>query len=129
MAVARNRDRDGDLLSMVGIGEAVGAQQMIYVEMLSFRGSPDNITPKPSAACRVKILDVVNRTRLFPPPDAEKAWQDVAVQSPPVSTELYQSDQGRRQIEQLMAKMLGDQIAKLFYEHIPDEVGTRLQSR
>lgn len=129
MALAYNRDRESDLLSIGEIGRAVGAEQVIYVEMLSFRGSPDNVTPRPSAACRVKVLDVVNRERLFPPPDAEKAWQDVVVQCPPVSPELYQSNQGRREIEQMLAALLADHITKLFYDHIPDELGSRLESK
>lgn len=129
MALVRSQDREGQLLSMQAIGEAVGAEQLIYVEILSFRGSPDNVTPQPSAACRVKVIDVVNHTRLFPAPDAERGWQDVAVKSPAVSPELYQSTQGRRQIEQMLATLLGDQVTKLFYEHIPDEIGTRLETR
>ena len=68
MAVVRNRDREGQLMSIDTIGEAVGAEQVIYIEMISFRGSPDGYSPRPSAACRLKMIDVPNRTRLFPPP-------------------------------------------------------------
>ncbi len=129
MAMVRSRDREDDLLSMEEIGEAVGAEQIIFVKMASFRGSPDNITPQPSAACLVKVIDVVNRRRLFPAPDAEREWREVVVQTPTVSPELYQTNQGRRQIEQMLAQYLGRDIARLFYEHIPDEVGTRLNTR
>jgi hypothetical protein len=126
MSVVRNRDREGQLMSIDTIGAAVGAQQIIYIEMLSFRGSPDGYSPKPSAACRLKMIDVPNRTRLFPPPTAEQPWFSVEVTSPAISPELYQSTGGRRQIESILAALLGDQVGKLFYKHVPDELGTRL---
>ncbi len=128
LAVARSRDRDGKLLSMGTIGDMVGAEQIIYIEMLSFRGSPDNRTPRPSAACRLKVLDVVSRIRLFPHPGGEAEWENVIAMAPTVSPELYRNSQGRRQIEQMLSLALADQVAKLFYKHIPDEIGSRLQS-
>ena len=129
MALARDRDREGALLSIEQIGEAVGAEQVIYIEMISFRGSPDGATPRPTASCRLKILDVANRTRIFPAPDANHGWQDVMVTSPAISPELYQSRAGRRDIQRLLSLLLADRIAKLFYPHIPDEIGSRLDPR
>jgi hypothetical protein len=126
MALSRNQDREGKLMSMGALGEAIGAEQLIYIEMLSYRGSPDNVTPRPSAACRLKVIDVVNKTRVLPGPDAEKAWQEIIVQGPPVSPELYRSSAGRREIEQLLAAAIADKVTKLFYKHIPDELGSRL---
>ncbi len=126
MALSRNQDREGKLMSMGEIGEAVGAEQLIYIEMLSYRGSPDNVTPRPSAACRLKVLDIVNKVRLFPVPGAEKDWQEIIVQGAPVSPELYRSSAGRRQIEQMLAAEIADKVTKLFYKHIPDELGSRL---
>ncbi len=129
MALARTRDREGNLLSMQAIGEASRAEQILYVEMLSFRGSPDNETPRPSAAVRVKIIDVMNLVRLFPPADGVAKWEEVLVVGPPVSPDLYQSNHGRRQIEQMLAGLVGDRVAKLFYRHVPDELGSRLNSQ
>jgi hypothetical protein len=104
----------------------VGAQQVIYLEMTSFQGSPDGYSPRPTAACRLKMIDVSNRTRLFPEQTSETSWFPVTVVSPPVSPELYTSTEGRRQIETVLAVLLGDQVGKLFYAHVPDEVGSRL---
>ncbi len=126
MALSRNQDRQGKLMSMGALGEAVGAEQLIYIEMLSYRGSPDNVTPRPSAACRLKVIDVVNKTRMFPGPEAEKDWQEIIVQGPPVSPELYRSTAGRREIEKMLAATIADKVTKLFYKHIPDELGSRL---
>ena len=126
MSLARQRDREGNLMSMGAIGQAVGAEQLIYIEMLSFRGSLDNITPRPSAVCRLKVIDVVTRTRLFPPAGGEKDWQQVPVLGLPMSLELYRHSEGRRQIELSLTTAIADKVAKLFYKHVPDALGSRL---
>ncbi len=56
----------------------------------------------------------------------KKDWQEIIVQGAPVSPELYRSSAGRRQIEQLLAAEIADKVTKLFYKHIPDELGSRL---
>jgi hypothetical protein len=129
MAAARGRDRDGELMSIDALGAAVGAEQVIYVSMISFQGSPDGYSPRPTASCRLKVIDVPNRVRLFPGPDADQPFFPVTVVSPPISPELYTSNEGRRQIESILALLLGDQIGKLFYKHVPDELGTRLDGQ
>ena len=129
MALARQRDREDKLLAIDDIGDAAGAEQVIYVQMMSFRGSPDGYTPKPTAICRVKVIDVARRTRLFPAPDAERAWHDVSVEAFVSSTQQYRTPSGRRQIEQMLALLTADRVAKLFYRHVPEPVGSRLQPR
>jgi len=126
MALARRRDREGNLMSMEAIGEAVGAEQLIYIEMLSFRGSSDNVTPRPAAVCRVKVIDIVARTRVFPPVGGDSDWQQVAALGQPMSLELYRNSEGRRQIERSLSAAIADQVCKLFYKHVPDELGSRL---
>lgn len=129
MALARQRDREGQLLAIGDIGDAAGAEQVIYVQLVSFLGSPDGYTPKPTASCRVKVIDVVRRTRVFPAPDAERAWHDVTVVVPAINVEQYRTSSGRRQIEQMLALLTADQVAKLFYRHVRDEIGSRLRPR
>jgi hypothetical protein len=129
MAVVRNQDREGHLMSIDMIGAAVGAEQIIYIEMLSFQGSTDGYSPRPTAACRLKIVDVPNRTRLFPPPDSDQSWYPVEVVSPPISPDLYQSTEGRRQIEQMLAALVGDQVGKIFYKHERGDLGNRLATQ
>lgn len=129
LAVARQNDRQGNILAIDAIGRSVGAEQVIYVEMLSFRGSVDGITPRPVASCAVRVIDVENRTRLFPGSEAERPSRIVEVISREVSAELYRTASGRREIERLLAAMLADRVAKLFYKHVPDELGSRLDPR
>ena len=129
MALTRQRDRNDRLLPIEAIGEIVDAEQVIYVEMISFVGSPDGVTPRATAVCRVKVIDVANRTRVFPAPDAPEPWQLVSATTRAIDLELYRTPAGRRQIEQMLAEQLGDRVAKLFYKHVPDELGSRLQRR
>ncbi len=129
LAVARRQDREGNILAIDAVGTSVGAEQVIYVEMVAFQGSPDGYTPRPMAACRVRVIDVPNRVRLFPSPEAQEPSRLVQLVSPDVSLDLYQSAAGRRQIEKSMANQLGDRIAELFYKHVPNEVGSRLNPR
>jgi len=126
MAVSRQRDRQGEILAIDAIGQAVGAEQVIYVEMLSFRGTAGGI-PRPNASCRVRVIDVTNRKRLFPAPEAVESSRLVQVVSRAANPELYRSRSGRRQLEETLANELGDRIAKLFYKHVPDEIGSRLR--
>ena len=42
---------------------------------------------------------------------------------------LYRTPSGRRQIEQMLALLTADRVAKLFYRHVPEPVGSRLQPR
>ncbi len=67
-AVARQRDSHNSMLPIDAIGRAVGAEQVIYVEIIEFTDRIDRYTPRPKGACRVRVLDVTNRVRLFPPP-------------------------------------------------------------
>ncbi len=126
MSLARNRDREGNLMSMEAIGQAVGAEQLIYIRMVSFRGSSDNVSTQPSAVCHVKVIDVVTRTRLFPPGDGETDWQQISVVGQRMSLELYRHSEGRRKITDSLSATIADQVAKLFYKHVPDELGSRL---
>jgi hypothetical protein len=105
----------------------VGAEQIVYIEMLVFQDSEGQI-PRPVAACRVRVIDVENRERIFPPPDAERPFRILEVRMREVNPDLYRSRATRYQISESLANELGDRIAKLFYRHERD-LGGRLQPR
>jgi hypothetical protein len=128
ISVARRHDRYSDVLSIGAIGEAVGAEQVIYVQMIEFRETPDGFTPRPQGACEVKVIDVANQARLFPPPDAPTPSHAVRVLLPAVNEELYKSNPGRLQIYRTLAGEMGSEIAKLFYEHETKELGGQLEA-
>jgi hypothetical protein len=118
MALASVNDKASKVMSLEDIGLAVGAKQVIAVEMLMFTESPDGgATLIPTAACRVKVLDLETRKRLYPPAEAEVASRYLEVRLPPIDPVLLRSRAGRLQIFNDLAGETGLSIAELFYEH------------
>jgi hypothetical protein len=127
MSLASRHDTHKNVMPVDALGRAVGAEQIVYVEMLVFQDSEGQV-PRPVAACRVRVIDVENRERLFPPPDAERPFRVLEVRMREVNPDLYRSRATRYQISESLANELGDRIAKLFYKHERD-LGGRLQPR
>lgn len=65
MAVAA-QDRKSRPMSITAIGEAVGAEVVIYATVDDFTISPDGQTVLPSSTLRVKVIDVTTGERLWP---------------------------------------------------------------
>jgi len=131
IALARSRDRKNELLPIDAIGRAVGAEQVIYIEIDSFTESPDNYQPTPQATARVKVIDVVEQQRLFPADQSNSFdFYTVNTQIEEVDRQLYRSASTRRAIREMLARQLGTRIGQLFYEHKPpDRLGQRLEAR
>jgi hypothetical protein len=126
MALAAQKDKAGELLPIESIGQSVGAEQVIYVELNDFTLSIDGATPRPYCACRVRVIDVPNRVRLFPSPENPEPGRQMEISMPAVSVDYYESTATRRKLETMLADYAGDQIGKLFYKHTPDDIGSRL---
>jgi hypothetical protein len=127
MAVA-NEETHGKPMPIDAIGRAVGAEQVIYIEMQAFALSADGTTPMPKARCAVKVIDVANRMKLFPGEFGDDARM-IDVAAGPVSTQLYQSTATLRQVEDILADKVGTELATLFYESSPREPGKNLNPR
>lgn len=128
LAVAR-RDRFGQKMPIDAIGRAVGAEQVVFIDMVSFSLTPDNVTPRPVGACQVKVIDVTNRERLFPTADGGfrgASGYPVQVAMRQISLERYRTTSSRRSIREQLANEIADQITKVFYRHVPDELGSHL---
>ncbi len=111
------------------IGRAVGAEQVLFINMVAFSLSPEGITPRPSGACQVKVIDVENRERLFPIEDgsfASSSGYPVQVAMRDVSLERYRTTSSRRLIGEQLANEIAEQITKVFYRHVPRELGRNL---
>lgn len=67
--IARKMDRPGNPVSLDEIGRAVGASQLIYIEVMGFgiQQGPRGLEPR--ADLRVKLIDVDGRRRLYPADD------------------------------------------------------------
>ncbi|MFO0874854.1 MAG: hypothetical protein U0575_12910 [Phycisphaerales bacterium] len=123
--LVRKQDTDKDLMPMDAIGRAAGADQIIYIRIVTWQLTPDGYTPRPVAGADVRVIDCVNRTRIFPTGAEESRYVEATTGE--VSTELYGSNATRRKLEDLLAKQLGLEIAKLFYEHETKELGGQLR--
>lgn len=129
MAIAKQYDRTNQIIPIDALGRAVGADQVIYIDMLAFIDTPDNYTPRPGGACKLKVIDTKNQTRLFPGADADQPFHFVETTMPPQSTELYASSASRVQVFEMLAVFMGDEIAKTFYSHETKELGGQLGGR
>lgn len=118
LAVA-SRETDDELLSMEEIGRKVGAQQLIYVQMTGYVDSFDGVRRRPAAACEVSVIDVVNRVRLYPAPDSPTRTRTLEIISPREFPEAaFSSAAARRVMQDEMAAIIGEEVAKLFYKHL-----------
>jgi len=129
IALAKQRDKHGNLLPIESIGQTVGAEQVIYVQILGFSLSPDSVTPKPAAMCSVRVIDVVSKTRVFPGIESNQPDRIVQVTTGDASAQMYASEPDRRKLEDALAEKLGSEIGRLFYKHIPNEVGSKVNSQ
>lgn len=127
MNYARANESKKDLMAIESVGAAVGAEQVIYVEMTSFTLADINGNPIPSASCQVRVIDVVNKVRVFPPGDAKAHPTSVTLK--PVNPDAYRGSAAIRALEDQIAADLSVAIAKLFYEHETRETGGNLNPR
>ena len=127
IGAASSRDRHGELLSISGIGEAVGASQIVYVEVSRFAETPDGITPRPTATCMVSVLDLNQKKRVFPT-GSEMGQKAIPVTASlgEVDPMLLRSQSARTKLHQQLAREMGEEIAKLFYKHKVYDMGDRL---
>ncbi len=126
-SVARQNDDFDTFMPIAEIGRAVGAEQIIYIEMLEFRERLDQYNPRPRGRCRLRVVDVVNNVRLYPGRDMQEDYHVLEIQMADVSPEAYRSRATSNQVARLLAEEIGVRVAKLFYEHKTGKLGTNLE--
>jgi hypothetical protein len=109
------------------IGRELGAEQVIYVSLQTFRVSEDNVIYRPLAEARVKVIDATAGTRVFPPATDRYGKSG----HPIVQQQNYGSRDGANSTTDLvvarrLAEALAQDVAWLFYEHKLPEPGSRL---
>ncbi|MBT4523413.1 MAG: hypothetical protein HOI88_06640 [Phycisphaerae bacterium] len=124
LRVSSSSDRYGEPVPMDQLGKSVDASVLIYVEIVGFSLTSDGQTAKPVANCSVKVIDVRNRQRLFPLDDMPYFVRANVTNIAP--SRLSGSGEVRKLSEEL-AETLGDEVAKLFYEHITGRLGENLK--
>jgi hypothetical protein len=115
------RLRDADLkefrkMSIPQVGQATGAQQVLYVSIQSLSVETDGITVRGSASATVKIVDATT---------GQTRWPLDLLSGYPVAQEVplarVDSSTSNMRIRTVLVTGLADQIAKLFYKWTPTE--------
>lgn len=119
-----SREKFGTPLGVSEVGQAVGADLVVYALINAFTISPDGVTYQPMASALVRIVDVKTKERIWPVGD-ETARQvtvgDRERQGPPPATLGERAEAERR-----LASQLGEEIGKLFYKHETSPSRTRV---
>ena len=97
--------------------------------MLAFQDRPNQYTPKPRGVCSVRVIDVTNHVRLFPPADAQGSGHPLSVVMDTVNPEQFASRAARNQVAQALAEEIGMETARLFYTYTSSKLGTNLGGR
>lgn len=123
-----------DKMPIDDIGRLADVEQVIYVEVQSASIYHESRqVSKPKASVTVKVLDVVERKRLFPPPPP---LQDSSHTPPghPVSFEMRYdgvNDSGGRGgeavLRQQLAEETGKKVAQVFYKHYKPPPGRNIK--
>ena len=129
MQIARRKDTDSNKIGIGTVGQEVGAELVIYVKITGFFITPDGYTNKPEASAEVKVVDVGASRRVFPEDGTTEDGFPVNATTREVDNELYKSSSGRRKIEDSLADVLADKVAKTFYKHETKELGAPLGVR
>ncbi len=134
MSYAAAHDSAKDIMPIEVVGRAVGAEQVIFIEMLEFADQTADQRSRGVASFQVRVIDVANRQRLFPAgggnggPSSGSA-RVLQANTLDLSPDMYQSRAMRSQVREMLAHEVGDRTAKLFYKHEARDLGGRLEPR
>jgi hypothetical protein len=129
MAAMSREDRYNEPMAMDEIGRAVGADLVIYIDMLRFSNTPDGRTPRPVATGAVRVIDVVNRTRLFPAGETSQDARPVEAMLNEMDPSVFRTRSSSNQVYEDLAVAFGSEVSKLFYRHEVRELGGNLNPR
>ena len=107
-----SQDKNSRPMSIASIGEAVGAEIVIYATVDEFTISPDGQTVLPTSQLRVKVIDVVT---------GERAWPQER-EGYPLRLTVRDRQGGRDattsmfDLQQALAVWMGTGLAELFYD-------------
>ena len=119
-------DKVGARVAISDVGQAVGADQVIYIEPVKFLVPRLSGVADPVATYRVKVIDAASRTRLWPSDEdgGSAGW--------PVRVSLSRDEavglsaDGPHAVAERLATESGDAIARLFIDTHYSQHGNRL---
>ena len=107
------REKPNERRSIPQIGRDVGAEVVIWITFDAFTLSLDGQTFRPTSVSRVKVVDAVDGTVLWP---EGPTGHRLVVQMDGNTTVIPKSHSERAQIERQLAEYTGKAISELFYE-------------
>ena len=116
-------ERLGEPLSIVDVGRLAGADIVVYASISRFTLSGDGVSYSPVGEARVKVFDTVANERLFP---GLAEGYPVTMAVPTKANDMPTGAAERAAAEDQFARLLGVQIAKVFFTHERDELSGRL---
>jgi len=113
--IATSSESFDEPMSLVEIGQAVGAEVLIWITVDTYTLTPDQVSFVPTARIRVKVIDVVTGDRLWPAPGQ------------PLTPIVFSMKQQQGTVPTTRGEMLkayeqlavysGIGIAQMFFEH------------
>lgn len=108
-------------MSAVEVGRKLGAEVIIHVTMTGWTLHREPGIISPAATADVKVLDCVSNARLWPPGEGGYEFRaEMPRRGGDLETTPSQADKARADAE--LAKYVGVQIARLFFEHAKDSL-------
>ena len=120
--------------SLQEIGRQLGARQVIYAEITAYRLQLGGGVYRPAMSMSVKVIDIDQGQRAFPPPINEATGVANNATSEPVATELRATSRAAEgnAAQTIAARQLAAQagldVARLFFEWRRPEPGALLRS-
>ncbi|MCP4836635.1 MAG: hypothetical protein GY895_17935 [Phycisphaera sp.] len=127
IGLVRAIETNGRRATIERIGREAGVEQVIYVKLEGFAMTLDGVTPRPTAVCSVKVLDLASGIRVFPMEEGK--GRETVAQLREVDPSLFETFAKTRLIEDSLATKLGRNIAEVFYEHERVDLGENLGIR
>ena len=131
ISISRSREQAGTKLSLEKLGKELGADQVIWVRPYIFDldGYEDQQGARPTAKVHVKVIDITSRQRVYPPGDSFPEGRDLTISLlRDVNREELTTTTGRRKLEEALSTEIGDDVAKLFYQHERLNLGEKVNS-
>jgi hypothetical protein len=112
-----DREKYSKQMTLVELGEAVGADVVIVATMLSYSLTQDNENYTPIASASVRVVDIKEKQQIWPV-QLERSHV-MEVKSPPRAAGGPISTADRNKLQLAFAERIGREVGYLFVAHTP----------
>lgn len=120
--------------SLAALGSHLGAKQVIHAEVTGYQMDLGGSVVRPGIAMNVKVFDLDQLTRVFPPDKDPKTGVDTGITTYPLAVKMPARDlsgQGaaRSIVARELASLAGRDLGRLFFDWRKPEPGSNLDNR